>query len=179
MPNFVSIGNYSQWKPIDSMDYTLYVPSAESPESVYLVFGRRLRKLRDQRRMAQHELALLSGLTRASIANIESGRQRVLLHQILQFAGALQVEISDLVPTTSEVELELENDNRASTDNYYLQRLIEALEARRLAENGNEKDNDEKIRRTSTKGVRNNRATNSSAENNTRIRNIKSRPASK
>lgn len=160
------------------MDYTLVVPSAESPESVYLVFGRRLRKLRDQRGMAQHELALLSGLTRASIANIESGRQRVLLHQILQFSGALQVEISDLVPTKSEVELELENDSRASITNY-LQRLSEAITARRLADNGKDKDNDEKVPGPGTKGVRDYRATNSAAEDNTKIRDIKSRSAGK
>lgn len=45
----------------------------------------------------------MSGLTRASIANIESGRQRVLLHQILQFAEALGVDLATLVPRMSEI----------------------------------------------------------------------------
>ena len=53
--------------------------------------------------MPQEELAALSGLTRASIANIESVKQRVLLHQLLQFAWALRVEVADLVPRAEEL----------------------------------------------------------------------------
>jgi transcriptional regulator with XRE-family HTH domain len=73
------------------------VPSARDPEAVYPIFGRRLRELRDEKHISQDELASFSGLTRSSIANIESGKQRVFLHQILQFAARLKVELKDLV----------------------------------------------------------------------------------
>ena len=75
------------------------MPSARDPEAIYRVFGRRLRELRDQQGIAQEELATLSGLTRSSIANIENGKQRVLLHQLLQFAEALHVDLHVLIPT--------------------------------------------------------------------------------
>ncbi len=45
----------------------------------------------------------MSGLSRASIANIENGKQRVLLHQLFQFADALQVSLSDLIPENAHL----------------------------------------------------------------------------
>jgi transcriptional regulator with XRE-family HTH domain len=80
------------------------VPSARDPESIYSTFGRRLRELREQQSISQLELAEMSGLTRASIANVESGRQRVLLHQVLRFAQALQVDLNTLVPQASSLQ---------------------------------------------------------------------------
>jgi transcriptional regulator with XRE-family HTH domain len=74
------------------------VPSARDPEAIYRIFGRRLRELRDGRGIAQEELATLSGLTRSSIANIENGKQRVLLHQLVQFAEALHTNVGELIP---------------------------------------------------------------------------------
>ena len=100
------------------------MPSARDPESIYGVFGRRLRGLREERRVPQEELAVLSGLTRASIANIESGRQRVLLHQLLQFAQALEVTVADLVPKVAELSKPDNADKRESMEQY-LQRLRE------------------------------------------------------
>lgn len=35
--------------------------------------------------------------TRASIANVENGKQRVLAHTLTQIASALQVELTDLI----------------------------------------------------------------------------------
>ncbi|BAM93157.1 XRE family transcriptional regulator [Bradyrhizobium oligotrophicum S58] len=44
--------------------------------------------------MAEH-----IGLTRASLANIEKGRQKIMLHQIYKIAEVLQVDsILDLAP---------------------------------------------------------------------------------
>jgi transcriptional regulator with XRE-family HTH domain len=73
------------------------VPSARDPEVAYRIFGRRLRELRAERRVPQEELATLVGLTRSSIANIENGKQRVLLHQLLKFAEALRVDVAELL----------------------------------------------------------------------------------
>ena len=49
--------------------------------------------------MTQAELSVRIGLSRASVANIESGRQAVLLHQFLALASALSTPPSDLLPT--------------------------------------------------------------------------------
>jgi len=92
------------WKTVACLGYNPLVPSARDPESIYSVFGRRLRELREQHGISQLELAEMSGLTRASIANVESGRQRVLLHQVLRFAQALQVDLNTLVPQASSLQ---------------------------------------------------------------------------
>jgi transcriptional regulator with XRE-family HTH domain len=110
------------WKTVDNLGYNCDVPSARDPEAIYRLFGRRLRELRESRHLPQQELATLSGLTRASIANIESGRQRVLLHQILQFAEALRVDLDALVPRISEPAQLNDLGTHTSMVNY-LQRL--------------------------------------------------------
>ena len=105
-----------------TVGYNLLVPSARSPEIIYRVFGRRLRQLRRDQRLPQDSLATPSGLTRASIANIEGGRQRVQLHQIVQLADALKVEVSALIPKASELAGDQDSEIRSS-EGEYLKRL--------------------------------------------------------
>ena len=61
-------------------------------ETVYAGFGMRIRIIREALGITQLELSerLPKGvLTRTSIVNIEVGRQRVLLHHVVEFAHAL------------------------------------------------------------------------------------------
>jgi transcriptional regulator with XRE-family HTH domain len=53
--------------------------------------------------MTQSDLARRVDLSRTSIANIENGRQRVLLHQLYKFADVLQVEPLELLPERSAI----------------------------------------------------------------------------
>jgi transcriptional regulator with XRE-family HTH domain len=122
-----------QWQPLDSMVYNEAVPSARDPEAVYRVFGRRLREIREKKSVPQQELATFSGLTRSSIANIESGKQRVLLHQVLQFAAALRVAVGELVPSPAEMAQTLTTDT-GNEKNAYLEKL------RRLASGRTEEE---------------------------------------
>lgn len=57
-------------------------------ESCHIGVGLRIRIIREALDMNQDELAKKVGLTRASVANIETGRQRLLLHTVEQFAKA-------------------------------------------------------------------------------------------
>ncbi len=66
-------------------------------DEIYATLGRRVRSRREDVRMTQAALAEKIGLSRASIANIESGRQAVLLHQFLALAEALTVPPMDLI----------------------------------------------------------------------------------
>lgn len=51
---------------------------------------------------------MLTSLTRTSITNIERGHQLVSLVALYEISNALDVEVSDLVPSRSEVEREYE-----------------------------------------------------------------------
>jgi transcriptional regulator with XRE-family HTH domain len=66
----------------------------------YREFGDLLRKER-KGRFSQSELADRVGLSRASIANIERGNQRVPLHMLRVFARELGVEPQALLPSGS------------------------------------------------------------------------------
>jgi len=67
-------------------------------ERVYKAFGAKVRERREAMAMTQLQLSRQIGLTRGSVANIEAGRQSVLLHQFLDIAAALQMEPELLLP---------------------------------------------------------------------------------
>jgi transcriptional regulator with XRE-family HTH domain len=67
-------------------------------ERFYREFGARVRELRGTA-VTQQELARRVGLSRASIANVERGAQRLPLHMIAVFADALSVSPQELLPT--------------------------------------------------------------------------------
>ncbi len=66
-------------------------------EPIYQLFGARVRQIRDALGMTQDELRKKVGLTRTSIANIEAGRQRVLLADVQKFSNAFNVNPSRLM----------------------------------------------------------------------------------
>ncbi len=50
--------------------------------------------------MTQKTLADEIGMSRASVANIEAGRQRIVLHQAIEIAQALDLpSVAELLPT--------------------------------------------------------------------------------
>jgi DNA-binding XRE family transcriptional regulator len=65
-------------------------------ERPYVLFGEAVRQRRLERGFTQQELADKLKMSRASIANIEVGRQRVLLGDIFVFAKALSMTASRL-----------------------------------------------------------------------------------
>jgi transcriptional regulator with XRE-family HTH domain len=73
-------------------------------EPFYEALGLKIQKLRDNRNMTQAQLGLSlhPPSTRASIANIENGKQRVLAHTLPQLARALGVELAELVPASDD-----------------------------------------------------------------------------
>jgi transcriptional regulator with XRE-family HTH domain len=58
-------------------------------EPVYKAIGSRIAMMRELLDITQTDLASRMTITRPSLANIEAGRQRILVHQIQTIARAL------------------------------------------------------------------------------------------
>jgi transcriptional regulator with XRE-family HTH domain len=71
---------------------------------IYEALGQAIRAQREGRRMRQGELAALVEMSRASVTNIELGRQSVLVDQLCRFAAALGVRPADLLQCTPRHE---------------------------------------------------------------------------
>jgi transcriptional regulator with XRE-family HTH domain len=75
-------------------------------QNFYKTLGARIRELRGSK-LSQEELARSVKLTRTSIVNIESGRQKLLVHNLFLIADALRVRPTDLLkplePSSGEI----------------------------------------------------------------------------
>ena len=66
-------------------------------QRLYRQLGQSIRTRREQLGMTQDALAKLVKLSRTSVTNVERGGQQVLVHQLIDFARALNVEVQDLL----------------------------------------------------------------------------------
>ena len=64
--------------------------------------GQRLAQTRKRARLTQKGLADLVDMSRASIANIEAGKQGIQIQMIFELAEQLQVPPSDLIPALND-----------------------------------------------------------------------------
>ena len=83
-----------------------------SNNTIYTAFGGNMSSRRKQLKLTQSDLASRTGLSRASIANMERGHQNVALHHLYVIASALNVaSVSDLLPSLKAgTEFREEND---------------------------------------------------------------------
>lgn len=58
-------------------------------EPIYGNIGMRIQVLREMKGMNQETLARKANLSRGSIANIEGGNQRIMVHTLVEIAGIL------------------------------------------------------------------------------------------
>lgn len=61
-------------------------------ETIYRALGDKIRRFRKGLGRTQAQIAVETGISRASIANIEAGRQQVLVHHLYAIATALQLD---------------------------------------------------------------------------------------
>lgn len=66
------------------------------PENIRILFGKRVRRLRQARGISQEELAFSSNLHRTYISDIERGTRNVSLDNIYKIAVALDVPPKDI-----------------------------------------------------------------------------------
>lgn len=82
-----------------TMDPDAAQTSAVAENSVYRAFGNAVSTRRKALGLTQAQLASKVKMSRASIANIESGRQNVLLHHVYTLAAALEfAKVGELLP---------------------------------------------------------------------------------
>lgn len=81
--------------------------TAEEIKSLYVGIGQRIKELRLSKGLNQEDFARNLSLTRASIANIEKGRQRVSIHLVYEICRIATANISDILPPDLDKEEEL------------------------------------------------------------------------
>jgi transcriptional regulator with XRE-family HTH domain len=76
----------------------------QTEDQFYEEVGIRVRNFRLSANLGQEMFAELLNLTRASVVNIEKGRQRPSIFQLIRIANILKVEYIDLVPYELNIE---------------------------------------------------------------------------
>jgi len=92
-------------------------------EELYLEVGRRLRQARETQGLSQEKLATQLGLSRASVVNIEAGRQRAPMHLLWQLSEALGTDLTLLIPRREEL---LPSEKEVSLDPVVVKQIKEA-----------------------------------------------------
>ena len=100
--------------------------------NLYSEFGILVRRNRRRLKLSQAMLAERVGLTRTSITNIESGRQKILLHHLFLLAEALNVSPQALLPTAqptnqiAQIERRLPKDLSLKHKELILLKVVES-----------------------------------------------------
>lgn len=81
-------------------------------EQFYVDLGKRLLDRRLSLGLTQKEVGerLQPTLTRASVANIEAGKQRVLAHTFVALAAALESTVVELVPVPATTDTDIKQE---------------------------------------------------------------------
>lgn len=83
---------------------------AKAHEPMHADVGRRIRELRQSKRLLQEELARKAGLSASALSNFEQGRRRISLEWLRKISKILGVTVSDLIPDSRVRKPLAEND---------------------------------------------------------------------
>jgi transcriptional regulator with XRE-family HTH domain len=103
--------------------------------TIYRAFGQAVASRRRALGKTQKEVAEKLGLSRASLANIERGEQRVFLHHVLAFVDALELESAhEIVPARAvagrarpKAEISMSGDQLTKAQKLAIKRLVFTL----------------------------------------------------
>lgn len=70
---------------------------------LYERIGAKLSELRKLNQLTQEDLAMKIGVKRATISNIEAGRQQISLHLLYKIAAEFHTEVSTILPSHNEL----------------------------------------------------------------------------
>ncbi len=63
---------------------------------IRILFGQRLREIRERKQLSQEKLAALAGLNRTYISKIERGERNISVETVAKLAQALDIPIDQL-----------------------------------------------------------------------------------
>ncbi|BBI34954.1 helix-turn-helix domain-containing protein [Cohnella abietis] len=96
---------------------------------IYAEIGRRIREERDKKGWTQQELSDKTEFTRSSIANIESGRQKIQVHVLFVFATIFNINPVELLPQADALIKNEKDDEKTQDDEMDFQaRIFRKLE---------------------------------------------------
>ena len=72
-------------------------------DRLYKLFGQKVKKIRERKKLSQAVVAKEIGLSRTSVTNIERGHQHISLHQLYELGRVLGVEVVELLPERGEL----------------------------------------------------------------------------
>lgn len=111
---------------------------------VYQALGANIAARREALSLTQAEVAQKIGLSRASLANIEAGRQTVALHYVYALTEALGLELAELLPaprtlsssTHAALSLNFLRDDLSADQRAQIENVISAAMASHGAKRG-------------------------------------------
>jgi transcriptional regulator with XRE-family HTH domain len=114
-----------------------HAPVFDDQNRIYAQIGSKVFDCRKLRGLTQKDLAERVALTRASIANIESGRQKVMLHTLYQIADILGVQPSELLPplqvrssVDKPIDVQRLIEGRSQPEQNFIRRALQQAEKR-------------------------------------------------
>lgn len=95
-------------------------------DKVNIEIGDLIRKRRTELGLSQQDFAERVGISRASVANIERGKQSVSVQQLFEFSNGLNATPTDILPNYQRNDL---NEHTEQTRSWILSVIKEAQNA--------------------------------------------------
>jgi transcriptional regulator with XRE-family HTH domain len=82
-----------------------------STDIIYKIIGSRLKEQREKAKATQEDIAIYLELSRASVANYESGKQRISVAELYRLSEYFDVEMNALLPSLKEMKTKFAPEN--------------------------------------------------------------------
>ena len=93
----------------------------------YSKLGEKIKSIRNSKKISQEQLADQLELTRLSIINLEKGRHKPSIYQLLQIANYLGVTLMALIPPTTKKTTSPKNIRIVTDQNQKLDKTTQAF----------------------------------------------------